>query len=200
MKFSKLNFATTAAAGVLLGTSPLAFGAGEGFALFSDADLYAQFRPRYEYADMDGGTEAAKAFTMRTVLGGKFNKVAGVSGLNANIEATNVSHFGFLDEYRPEQAGNDIVDDASQTTITQANVSYTASDTTLIAGRKMLTLDNHRHIGHVGWRQMPQTFDAVAVINNSVKNLKLSGVYVSRVNRIFSGVRNPAQIDTNSVL
>ena len=57
MKFSKISLT---AAGILFGISgPVASDNGDGFKLFSDALLYAQFRPRYEYADIDGGSVAA---------------------------------------------------------------------------------------------------------------------------------------------
>ncbi len=194
MKFSKLSFA---AACVFLGTSsPVASDSGTGFQLFSDSLLYAQIRPRYEYADIDGGADAANAFTNRTVIGGKFSQLAGVKGLNAAIEATNVSHFGIIDDYKPEQGDYDVIMDPSQTRMTQAHLTYQMGKTTFIAGRKMLTLDNHRFVGHVGWRQMPQTFDVLAVIDKSVKNLTLTGVYVNGINKILENRRDK----TNSFL
>ena len=49
----------------------------------------------------------------------------------------------------------------------------------------MIALDNHRFIGHVGWRQNRQTFDAVSVQNTSVENLNLFYGYVDNVVRIF---------------
>jgi len=187
-----------AAVCILLGTSGLSYGENnEGLSLFTDSLVYTQIRPRYEYADVDAGTnDAAKAFTIRTVLGGKFDKVLGVKGLSANLEATNVSHFGFVDDYKPEQGNFDVIMDPTQTRMTQANLAYTIGGTTFIAGRRLHTFDNHRFIGHVGWRQMPQTYDMIAVANNSVKGLSLTGAYVNRVNKITENGKQ----DTNSVL
>jgi hypothetical protein len=194
MKFSKLSFA---AACIFLGTSsPVASDSGTGFQLFSDSLLYAQIRPRYEYADIDGGKEAANALTNRTVIGGKFSQLAGVKGLNAAIEATNVTHFGIMDDYFPEQGDYDVIMDPSQTRMTQAHLTYQMGETTFIAGRKMFTLDNQRFVGHVGWRQMPQTYDMLAVIDKSIKNLTLTGAYVNGINKIFENRRDK----TNSVL
>ena len=195
MKFSKISLT---AAGILLGISgPVASDSGEGFKLFSDALLYAQFRPRYEYADIDGGTDAANALTNRTVLGAKFANMASVKGLQMNLEATNVSHFGVMDDYKPEQSDYDVIMDPSQTRMTQAHFTYSQAGTTVTAGRKMATFDNQRFIGHVGWRQMPQTYDLLLVTNNSiVKELNLAAAYVKRVNRITED----GKLDTNSVL
>jgi len=194
MRFSKITF--VAAASILLGTSSIVAADEEGFRLFSDSKLYSQIRPRYEYADTDGGTEAAKAFTVRTVIGGKFADVVDLKGLNADLEATNVTHFGLIDDYRPEHSEYDVIMDPSQTRMTQANLSYKFGDTTFIAGRKMLALDNQRFIGHVGWRQMPQTYDVIAAIDKSVKNLTITGAYVTGVNKIFENHRDK----TNSLL
>ena len=201
MNFSKLT-ATTAAV-ILLSTSALSYGAennANGFKLFSNSLLYLQFRPRYEYADTEGllNKKHAEALTSRTVLGGKFGGVLGVKGLKANLEATNVSHFGMLDDYSPEDSQYQTIADPTQTRITQANIEYTIANTTLIAGRKLFFLDNHRFIGHVGWRQMPQTYDMIGVINKSVPNLTVIGGYISRVNRIFEGTAS--KLDTNSAI
>jgi hypothetical protein len=182
----------------LLGTTGLAFGedSDDGFTLFSTSQIYAQFRPRFEYADVDGGADAAKAFTTRTVLGAEFGTLVGVKELTGHLEATNVSHFGILDDYAPQQSGYDVIADPRQTRMSQAHITYAAGGTAFIAGRKMHTFDNQRFIGHVGWRQMPQTYDMIAVNNTSIKGLSVTGAYVTRVNRIFAD----AKLDTNSVL
>ncbi|EDN66807.1 lipoprotein [Beggiatoa sp. PS] len=195
MKFPKFSVAIAC---ILLGTSgfTLAQDSDDGFTLFSDSLLYAQLRPRFEYANVDGGADTAKAFTVRTVIGAEFNQLVGVKGLDGHIEATNVSHFGILDDYAPQQPGYDVIADPRQTRMSQAHITYAMGDTAFIAGRKMHTFDNQRFIGHVGWRQMPQTYDLIAVNNQSIKGLSLTGAYVKRVNRILAD----AKLDTNSVL
>ncbi len=187
MNFSKLM--ATIIAVILLSTSTFSYGVenqANGFKLFSSSLLYFQFRPRYEYADTEKNPKRhAEALTSRTVLGGKFGGVAGVKGLKATLEATDVSHFGFVDDYYPEDSDFQVIADPSQTRITQANIEYTIANTTFIAGRKMFTLDNHRFIGHVGWRQMPQTFDMIGIVNKSIPKLTVTAGYVSRVNRVW---------------
>ena len=199
MNFPKISFAATC---LLLGTSsPVASdSSGKDFKLFSDSLLYVQIRPRFEFADTDGGNAAARALTNRTVLGAKFSNALNQKGLEATLEATDVSHFGMVDDYAPEQKGYDVIMDPTQTRITQANLTYKIGKTTIIAGRKMATFDNQRYIGHVGWRQMPQTYDLFLVTNQDVKNLTLSAAYVKRANRIFAENDKRTKLDTKSVL
>jgi hypothetical protein len=196
MTFPKFSVTTAC---ILLATSSFAFAqdSNEGFKLFSDSPLlYVQFRPRFEYANVDGGADAAKAFTVRTVIGAKLDKLVEVKGLSGHIEALNVSHFGILDKYSPQQPGYDTIADPRQTRMSQAYLTYAMGDTAFIAGRKMHTFDNQRFIGHKGWRQMPQTHDLIAINNQSVKGLSLTGAYVKRVHQ----PGKEAKLDTNSVL
>jgi hypothetical protein len=195
----KLSRFSIAAACILLCANSFTYATddGEGFSLFSSAKLYGELRPRYEHVDMDDGVnDTANAFTARTVLGGQFEGIAGVDGLNAQLEVINITNFGLLDDYFPEQTGFDTINDPQQTRMTQANLSYTFGDTTLIAGRKMLFLDNYRFIGHKNWRQMPQTFDLLAMINKSITNLTLVGAYVNKIN--YPGYHSYS--NTNSVV
>ncbi|MCK5664363.1 MAG: hypothetical protein KAI17_12815 [Thiotrichaceae bacterium] len=200
MKFQKMT--CVASVGFLLGASGFTVAQADGFKPFTDSTLYLQIRPRYEYVE-GGALKDANAFTNRTILGGKFNGVAGIKGLKANLEANNVSNFGLMADYGPQEPGYNKIIDQPQTRITQANLAYTFGGTTFIAGRKMHTFDNQRFVGHVGWRQMPQTFDMIAVANNSIKGLSLTGAYVSKINRIFAAdSSNPQKdkLDTNSVV
>jgi hypothetical protein len=50
----------------------------------------------------------------------------------------------------------------------------------------VITMDGHRFIGHVGWRQDRQTFDAVSAKVTPTKDLTLQYVYISQRNRIFA--------------
>ncbi len=148
---------------------------------FEKLNPYLIFRPRYEFVD-DNVHDNANALTVRTVIGSKLLNIGGIKGFNAQIEATNVS--ALVDNYNSTSAaGNNdpkyaVVIDPPTTRITQANISYTAGKTTFIVGRKMITLDNHRFIGNVGWRQMPQTYGVIAATNSSIKNLNLLAALV----------------------
>ena len=161
--------------------------------ILSDAQYSVELRPRYEYVDQDG-KETAKAPTVRTALGMKANLFE-TEGLNGEIQMINVSNFG-SNGYFPEATSSyATIMDPTQTRVTQANISYSANDTTVIVGRKMVVLDNARFIGNVGWRQMPQTYDLGAVIYNGIENLSLLGAYVTRVHKV-----DGSRMDTGSIL
>ncbi|MDP7307171.1 MAG: alginate export family protein [Roseibacillus sp.] len=60
-------------------------------------------------------------------------------------------------------------------------------------GRQIYTLDDHRFIGHVGWRQNIQTFDAVTAVYTGIDKLEINGFYLDQVNRI-----NDTEIDLDA--
>ena len=156
--------------------------AGALDSILSNPKLDIELRPRYESVDDDVHKDAS-ALTVRTAIGvqtGLFE----VDGLNAQLQAMSVDHFGLVTDYNPEDARYATVADPAQTRMTQANISYASNGFIGIVGRKMVVLDNARFIGNVGWRQMPQTYDLAAAIYNGVENLSLLGAYVTRVNQI----------------
>ncbi len=53
-------------------------------------------------------------------------------------------------------------------------------------GRHVITLDNHRFLGHVGWRQDRQTFDAFTANYAPSEELKFKYVCLDERNRIFA--------------
>ncbi|WP_457593963.1 hypothetical protein [Hydrogenimonas sp.] len=170
--------------------------AGALDSILSNPKLDVELRPRYEAVD-DSVHKDASALTVRTAIGVQAG-LLGVDGLNAQLQAMSVDHFGLVNDYNGKTAGDPayaVVADPAQTRMTQANISYSANGFTGIFGRKMVVLDNARFIGNVGWRQMPQTYDLVAGIYNGVENLSLLAAYVSRVNKVVQ-----ATADTNTVL
>lgn len=170
--------------------------AGALDSILSNPKLDVELRPRYESVD-DSVHKDASALTVRTAIGVQAG-LLGVDGLNAQLQAMSVDHFGLVNDYNGVTAGDAayaVVADPAQTRMTQANISYSANGFTGILGRKMVVLDNARFIGNVGWRQMPQTYDLAAGIYNGVENLSLLGAYVSRVNKVVQ-----ASFDTSTVL
>jgi len=184
--------------------------ATSGYTFFNNVKANGEIRPRYEFVDTDDTVKNASAFTNRLTLGVSAD-LFGIDGLSTYLEATNVAGSG---DYWGLSAGDadrgiyNVVADPSQTRITQAYVDYAFGKTLIRAGRQGVNLDNQRFIGTVNWRQMPQTYDAVAVINNSVENLNLLAAYVWQVNRIFddNSVKllpwsdNGARFETGTVL
>ncbi|MFO7724451.1 MAG: alginate export family protein [Oceanipulchritudo sp.] len=51
-------------------------------------------------------------------------------------------------------------------------------------GRQVYTLDDHRFIGHVGWRQNIQTFDALTGQLAATENLLLKAFFIDAVNTV----------------
>ena len=68
-----------------------------------------------------------------------------------------------------------------------------SGDLTAKVGRQVITLDGHRHVGHVGWRQDRQTFDAARVMYKASDSVSLDFTYIDQRNRIFA-----EEIDANS--
>ena len=177
------------------------------FLIFNNITAKGEIRPRYEFVDAsDNGKDDANAFTNRLMLGVHADLLQ-VEGLSAYLEATNVAGTGDYWDLSNDTINDkplyQVVADPDQTRITQAYVDYAFGKTLIRAGRQGVNLDNQRFIGTVNWRQMPQTYDAVAVINNSVENLNLLAAYVWRVNTIFDDktVKPVGDgFDTNTVL
>ena len=181
------------------------------FGIFNNIHAKGEIRPRYEYVNTDNSVKNASALTNRLTLGIGADLFQ-VDGLSTYLEATNVAGFGDFWNLSNDDIGDrgiyNVVADPSQTRITQAYIDYAFGKTLIRAGRQGVNLDNQRFIGTVNWRQMPQTYDAAAIINSSIPNLKLLAAYVWGVNRIFDKdsvkllpwSHNGARFDTGTVL
>jgi len=158
----------------------------EDFLIFSNIQGKGQIRPRYEYVNTDNTVDDANAYTVRASVGIQADLFQ-IDGLSTYLEATGVFGSGDYYSLSDDRNGNNynVVADPTQTRFTQAYVDYKFGDTLIRAGRQAVNLDNLRFIGTVDWRQMPQTYDAVAIINNSVEGLSLLGAYIWQVNTIF---------------
>ncbi len=181
----------------------------ESFSFLSNVQAHGELRPRYEYVNTNNATGNASAFTNRLMLGVSAD-LLNVNGLSVYLEAINVAGSGNywdLSASDSDRGVYNVVADPSQTRITQAYVDYAFSDSLLRAGRQGVNLDNQRFIGTVNWRQMPQTYDAVAFSNHSIEGLSLMAAYVWHVNTIFTndsvlpnGTPKSSGFDTGTVL
>jgi hypothetical protein len=90
-----------------------------------------------------------------------------------------------------------VIADPETTELDQAFLRYQGSSLGLKAGRQVITFDDHRFVGHVGWRQDRQTFDALSVKFQRGDNLALAYSYVGQRNRIFAEV---ADVDSSDHL
>ena len=80
-----------------------------------------------------------------------------------------------------------VVADPEATELNQGYLKYQDPDqrVTLIGGRQRITLDDHRFVGDVGWRQNEQTFDAATVIANLPRGMTGQYSYLWDINRVF---------------
>ena len=153
--------------------------------LISDGNLILNFRYRYELVGQDGFVKNAHASTLRTRL---------------TYQSPYFSNFGFLIEFDDVRSiGNDlynstrngntnhpVVADPQGTEVNQALILYRGIENTVVgAGRQRITLDNHRFIGNVGWRQNEQTYDGFSLANTSLPETTIGYAYIDKVNRIF---------------
>ncbi len=155
------------------------------------------FRLRNENVSQDGFADNANALTLRTRL--KYS--TGVfKGFSAVVEVDNV--LALDNNYNSTINGRinrPVIADPKMTEINQAYLAYTGiKDTTLLAGRVALNLDNQRFVGTVGFRQNDQTYDMAGIITKPVEDFTLTAGYVWNVNRIFSDRHAFGNLDTDS--
>ena len=79
-------------------------------------------------------------------------------------------------------------------------VNTSLPGTTITLGRQRLQLDDQRFIGSSPWRQNEQTFDALRVVNKSVKDLVIDATYFNRVNRVYGPDSRQGHYEGNSGL
>lgn len=142
------------------------------------------FRLRYEAVDQDNALKDASALTLRTKANFK-TKVS--NGFYGFVEVEN--SLALVDDYNNtngDGVGYSVVADPETTEVDQAYVGYKADKVDVKVGRQVITMDNHRFVGHVGWRQDKQTFDAITATYNASEKLKLSYGYINKRNRIFA--------------
>ncbi len=172
---------------------PVAESQGTELGIFSNMTYNGEIRSRYEFAD-DSINNNGKAFTTRLALSMGAD-ISAVNGLSIFTQMMAVENFGF-DKYAPETTGYATIDDAVNSRITQAYLTYKMGDTLLRAGRQMVNLDDQRFIGAVDWRQMPQTFAGYTIANSSIENLDLMASYVTQ----RYGIKDALSGSTETVL
>ncbi|MCG8527442.1 MAG: alginate export family protein [Opitutales bacterium] len=142
-------------------------------------------RLRYETVEQDGIAEEADALTVRTRLGYQLKAGEGLSFLAEGefIQA-------IIDDYNgagrnPDTLQFPIIADPEEAELNRLWVAFNNDSTSAKVGRQLLTFDDHRWVGHVGWRQNIQTMDSVFLSQKVSEKVKASYAYVDRVNRIF---------------
>ena len=158
-------------------------------------------RLRVENVDEAGIPEDAHATTLRLRAGfetaQKWNTTLLLEGEGVLPIQTN---------YRPDPLVADktqypVVADPESYEINRFQLVNTSlPGTTITLGRQRLQLDDQRFIGSSPWRQNEQTFDALRVVNKSVKDLVIDATYFNRVNRVYGPDSPQGHYEGNSGL
>ncbi len=174
----------------LTGLSLLPLGSAQATSFaeaLSGGEAKLDLRLRYETVEQDNNLKDATAATIRTRLG---YTTASYKAFSAFIEMESIAALAGED-YNSKTNGNgdySIIADPVGSEMNQASISYSGIDsTTLKWGRQRLILDNARFVGNVGWRQNEQTYDAFAIINQSLPDTTAIYAYVYNVNGITGG-------------
>jgi len=150
--------------------------------------LKLNVRARLGFADFDNGTNEGFSPTIRTRLGYQTAPLGGFTSYLEfeNVQALNDNNFNSTQN---GEIDNAVIADVDVTEVNQAWVAYNSEEKGLYSiklGRQVIALDDQRFIGHVGWRQDQQTFDAARFTSSvGVDGLSLTGGYIGQVNRIF---------------
>jgi len=159
----------------------------------------ANLNLRYETVKQNNSVKDASALTLRTRIG---YTTGTYKNFSAMLEMEDSRIIGGQDEYTVGPTGFNpgtysVIGDPEHTEVDQAFIKYSADGITTKLGRQVLTYDAHRFIGHVGWRQDRQTFDAFKFDYAVSKNLNMSYSYLYKRNRIFA---EAADIDSKDSL
>ena len=153
--------------------------------LTRDGEFNLSFRYRYEFVDQDGIAKNTHASTLRTRLAYRSSYF---SNFGFVIEFDDISSIG-NDLYNSTRNGNTnrpVVADPEGTEVNQAIILYRGIENNVIrAGRQRITLDNHRFIGNVGWRQNEQTYNSFSLSNMSLPDTTIEYAYIENVKRVF---------------
>lgn len=149
------------------------------------ANASLDFRLRYESVSQQNTRKDADALTLRTLLRLKTPEYQHFSGFIEFEDSRDVG-FNHYNDTIGNGAQYSVVADPNTTEVDQAYVQYQNKDLTIKLGRQVIALDNQRFIGHVGWRQDKQTFDAASVGYQPRKHIKIKYAYLTKRNRIFA--------------
>lgn len=184
-----LNIITSA----LIGASALASSAA-----YADDFITPKldFRLRFESSDRDNALSTGSGLTLRTTLSAKSKEVNGWSGF---VEFEDVRKVGGIDNYNDIVGSNrsefNVIADPETTEWDQGYIQYKTDTLTARVGRQMITLDDHRFVGSVIWRQDKQTYDAASVNFTPSKDFKVYAAYLTQRNRIFAESRDQESKD-----
>ncbi|VUD52078.1 hypothetical protein TDB9533_01558 [Thalassocella blandensis] len=147
----------------------------------------ADIRVRFESVEQENNLDDASALTERTRIA---YTTGSINGFSAMVEFEDVRIVGGVDEYTVGPSGFNpgeysVIADPETTELDQAFIAYKSEGFSAKLGRQVMTFDNHRFVGHVGWRQDRQTFDGAA-FSFTHDLMTLSYNFIGQRNRIFA--------------
>lgn len=150
----------------------------------------ADFRLRYEDVEQNNALKDASVLTLRSRVG---YTTGSLGKFSATLEFEDVRIVGGRDSYSVPPTGFKpgeyaVIADPETTELDQGFIQYKSDIITAKLGRQVITYDGHRFVGHVGWRQDRQTFDALRVDVKPDKDATLSYSYIDQRNGIFAEV------------
>lgn len=157
---------------------------------FVNGKTSANINLRYETVSQNNIRKDADAFTLRTRLTYTTGTVDGFSSL---IEFEDSRTILGVDNYNNTLGNNStysVIADPKTTELDQFILQYKLKSLDVKLGRQIITIDNHRFVGHVGWRQDRQTFDGLTLNYQPIENLRLNYSYITKRNRIFAEVKD----------
>jgi hypothetical protein len=180
-------------AGVLAGSAQAADESPFAAAI-SASKILADVRLRFESVEQEPFTEDAGALTLRGRLGFETGKA-----WKTSLLAEGDFLWPLVTDYNSTTNGKTIypvVADPEAYELNRLQLTNTAiAGTTITLGRQRITLDDHRFVGNVGWRQNEQTFDALRVVNKSLPGITIDVSYANQVNRVFGPDGRPGAND-----
>jgi hypothetical protein len=178
------TLAASACMGVLSMPAPCADALSPLMGAIGETKPIADLRFRFESVDQEPFAREADSVTLRARLGFETGKAWGTALL---VEGEAVMPLD--SNYNSTTNGNvtyPVVADPESYELNRLQLTNTlVTDTTITLGRQRITLDDHRFVGNVGWRQNEQTFDALRVVNKHIANVTIDMSYVNQVNRIY---------------
>jgi hypothetical protein len=181
-------------AGILmlgLGATDLAFAEGfnesiEKALTVGGGKINIDLRYRFEYVDQANLPETAKADTIRTRIG---YLAPTFHGLQAFAEYEGNQDI-FSNDYNStwnDKTRYPLIADPQKNELNQLWLAYSGlPETVLKVGRQRIIFDNHRFIGNVVWRQLEQTYDAIAITNKSLPDTTITAGYIWKVQDVTS--------------
>ncbi|MBT0586022.1 alginate export family protein [Alteromonas oceanisediminis] len=163
----------------------------------SHGSVFGNLNLRYESVEQDNILQDASASTFRTRLG---YQTGSLNGFSVTVEMEdNRIVLGEGDYSVPPTGYNtgiySVIADPEHTELDQGFIQYKNQHLTVKLGRQVITHDGHRFIGHVGWRQDRQTFDAATVIYAPTQKMQLSYSFIDQRNGIFAEVADTDSSD-----